>query len=153
MVSTAAPPSTLLSTFPDESRGFYTSFIQITASLGLLISLAVVLGLQNAMSPQTFAADSFVAGWRIPFVLSLLLVVASLYIRLRMKVHSGAICNHGLRTNRCLSGGGLSSEDPVHVNVTSLPYWKWSVWWLTANGGTLCVCFTRAISTQGCITQ
>ena len=56
---------------PDEKRGFYTSFIQITASLGLLISLAVVLGLQNSMSKQAFEADSFTAGWRIPFMHSI----------------------------------------------------------------------------------
>ena len=89
---------------PDESRGFYTSFIQITASLGLLISLAVVLGLQNVMSPQTFAADSFVAGWRIPFVLSLLLVVASLYIRLRMK--ESPIFQH-------IKATGMASAKPI----------------------------------------
>lgn len=70
---------------PDAQRGFYTSFIQITASLGLLISLAVIIGIQNSMSKEAFAADSFFAGWRIPFIISLVLVLASLYIRLRMK--------------------------------------------------------------------
>ncbi|HVE57528.1 MAG TPA: MFS transporter [Pyrinomonadaceae bacterium] len=70
---------------PDEKRGFYTSFIQITASFGLLLSLAVMLGLQNSMSEAAFKADSFTAGWRIPFLISILLVLASLYIRLRMK--------------------------------------------------------------------
>ena len=70
---------------PDEKRGFYTSFIQITASFGLLLSLAVMLVLQNSMSKASFEADSFTAGWRIPFLISILLVLASLYIRLRMK--------------------------------------------------------------------
>jgi MFS family permease len=70
---------------PDEKRGFYTSFIQITASFGLLISLAVVIGLQTWMSKEAFGADSFTAGWRIPFIISILLVGMSLYIRLKMK--------------------------------------------------------------------
>src|SRR3954468_9237373 len=39
---------------PDERRGFYTSFIQITATLGLFVSLAVILAAQNAMSPAAF---------------------------------------------------------------------------------------------------
>ena len=70
---------------PDEKRGFYTSFIQITASLGLLISLAVIIGLQNSMSAESFSADSFTAGWRIPFIISIFLVAVSLYVRLKME--------------------------------------------------------------------
>ena len=70
---------------PDERRGFYTSFIQITASLGLLISLAVIIGLQNSMSAESFSADSFTAGWRIPFIISIFLVAVSLYVRLKME--------------------------------------------------------------------
>lgn len=66
---------------PDEKRGFYTSFIQITASLGLLISLAVILLIQRNMSPEAFSDW----GWRIPFLLSIVLVGMSLYIRLKMK--------------------------------------------------------------------
>ena len=66
---------------PDEKRGFYTSFIQITATLGLFVSLAVILVIQNLMSREAFGAW----GWRIPFIISLLLVGISLYIRLRMK--------------------------------------------------------------------
>ncbi len=66
---------------PDHKRGFYTSFIQITATLGLFVSLGVVLGVKQTMSEDSFAAW----GWRIPFLLSILLVGLSLYIRLRMK--------------------------------------------------------------------
>lgn len=71
---------------PDHQRGFYTSFIQITATLGLFMSLVVILFVQNMMSPEQFAgkAEGF-AGWRIPFLISILLIVISLYIRLRMK--------------------------------------------------------------------
>jgi MFS family permease len=66
---------------PDTKRGFYTSFIQITATLGLFVSLAVILVVQTLMSKEDFARF----GWRIPFLLSILLVGMSLYIRLRMK--------------------------------------------------------------------
>src|SRR5215467_13441713 len=66
---------------PDEKRGFYTSFIQITATLGLFVSLVVVLAVQSSMSDDNFR--SF--GWRIPFLISVFLVGMSLYIRLRMK--------------------------------------------------------------------
>ena len=66
---------------PDARRGFYTSFIQITATLGLFVSLAVILVVQNFMSKETFSSW----GWRIPFLISIFLVGISLYIRLRMK--------------------------------------------------------------------
>src|SRR4026208_595740 len=66
---------------PDAKRGFYTSFIQITATLGLFVSLAVILVVQNFMSKETFSSW----GWRIPFLISIFLVGISLYIRLRMK--------------------------------------------------------------------
>ena len=66
---------------PDGKRGFYTSFIQITATLGLFVSLFVILAVQNAMTRDAFSSW----GWRIPFLISILLVGVSLYVRLRMK--------------------------------------------------------------------
>src|SRR6185312_52343 len=60
---------------------FYTSFIQITATLGLFVSIAVIIGTQNSMSEAAFKEW----GWRIPFLGSLILVLISLYIRLQMK--------------------------------------------------------------------
>ncbi len=66
---------------PDGKRGFYTSFIQITATLGLFASLLVIVATQQSMSPSTFQAW----GWRLPFLLSLILVSISLYIRIQMK--------------------------------------------------------------------
>ena len=66
---------------PDGKRGFYTSFIQITATLGLFVSLIVILVTQNSMTKEQFSAW----GWRIPFLISIFLVSISLYIRLRMK--------------------------------------------------------------------
>ncbi len=66
---------------PDGKRGFYTSFIQITATLGLFVSLIVILATQYSMSKEAFSAW----GWRIPFLISIILVTISLYIRLKMK--------------------------------------------------------------------
>ena len=65
----------------DGKRGFYTSFIQITATLGLFVSLGVIVLTQQSMSPAAFQAW----GWRLPFLLSIVLVSISLYIRIRMK--------------------------------------------------------------------
>jgi MFS family permease len=85
---------------PDEKRGFYTSFIQITATLGLFLSLAVILTVQNRMSKEAFSSW----GWRIPFLLSILLVGISLYIRLRMK--ESPIFQH-------IKGAGMTSARPL----------------------------------------
>src|SRR6478735_6877428 len=53
---------------PDEKRGFYTSFIQITATLGLFVSLVVILVVQKTLSREAFA----LWGWRVPFIVSIL---------------------------------------------------------------------------------
>ena len=66
---------------PDHKRGFYTSFIQITATLGLFVSLIVILVTQQLMTPDAFKAW----GWRIPFLISIFMLAISLYIRLKMK--------------------------------------------------------------------
>lgn len=66
---------------PDGKRGYYTSFIQITATLGLFVSLLVILGTQYSMSKEAFSAW----GWRIPFLISIFMLAISLYIRLKMK--------------------------------------------------------------------
>jgi len=66
---------------PDNRRGFYTSFIQITATLGLFVSLLVILVVRGVMP----AADFNSYGWRIPFLLSIFLVAISVYIRSKMK--------------------------------------------------------------------
>ncbi|MCP3392355.1 MFS transporter [Bradyrhizobium sp. CCGB12] len=63
-----------------DRRGFTTSWIQITATLGLFLSLVVVLLCRSSMSAESFASW----GWRIPFVGSIALLVLSLYIRLKM---------------------------------------------------------------------
>jgi MFS family permease len=96
---------------PDGRRGFYTSFIQITASLGLFISLAVILGVQSLMSKEDFSAY----GWRIPFLLSVLLVGMSLYIRLRMK--ESPIFSH-------LKQSGKTSHAPLRESFGTWDNWK-----------------------------
>src|SRR5947207_4727780 len=66
---------------PDNKRGYYTSFIQITATLGLFVSLGVVLAVKRSISDADFKAW----GWRIPFLLSIILVAMSLYIRMKLR--------------------------------------------------------------------
>jgi MFS family permease len=66
---------------PDRRRGFYTSFLQITAGLGLVVSLGVILATQHFMTGASFQEW----GWRLPFLLSIVFVSISLYIRIRMK--------------------------------------------------------------------
>ncbi|KHD87209.1 MAG: major facilitator transporter [Bdellovibrio sp. ArHS] len=65
---------------PDGQRGFYTSFIQTTATLGLFISLGVILTTRMSLGEAAFAEW----GWRIPFILSVALVIFSYFIRKRM---------------------------------------------------------------------
>lgn len=65
---------------PPGKRGFYTSFIQITATAGLLLSLVVILGVRFAVGEEAFADW----GWRIPFLVSILLLGVSLWIRLKL---------------------------------------------------------------------
>jgi MFS family permease len=90
---------------PDGRRGFYTSFIQITATLGLFASLAVILVIQQLMSPEAFRAW----GWRLPFLISIVLVAVSLYIRLRMK--ESPIFQH-------IKGAGMTSARPLKEAFT-----------------------------------
>lgn len=66
---------------PDGRRGYYTSFIQTTATLGLFISLLVILIVRGAVGEEAFKQW----GWRIPFLLSILLVAMSYYVRVRLK--------------------------------------------------------------------
>jgi MFS family permease len=66
---------------PRNRRGFYTSWIQTTATLGLLLSLVVILSLRLILGEADFAAY----GWRIPFLLSVFLLAVSVWIRLQME--------------------------------------------------------------------
>jgi MFS family permease len=96
---------------PDSKRGFYTSFIQITASLGLFVSIGVILIVQWIMTPEAFKSW----GWRVPFLLSILLVGLSLYIRMRMK--ESPIFSH-------LKSEGKTSSTPIKDSLGTLEAWK-----------------------------
>jgi MFS family permease len=65
---------------PHGKRGAYTSWIQTTATLGLFLSLLVILGVRTAIGEAAFAEW----GWRVPFLVSILLLGVSVYIRLSM---------------------------------------------------------------------
>ncbi|MBV4520997.1 MFS transporter [Pseudomonas sp. SWRI74] len=65
---------------PKGRRGFFTSWIQTTATLGLFLSLLVILACRTILGTEAFEAW----GWRIPFLLSILLLIVSVYIRLQL---------------------------------------------------------------------
>ncbi len=65
---------------PHGKRGAYTAWIQTTATLGLFLSLMVILGTRTVVGEAAFAEW----GWRVPFIVSILLLAVSVYIRLSM---------------------------------------------------------------------
>src|SRR5467141_5200225 len=65
----------------DERRGYYTGWLQTSPTLGIVLSLAVVLGTRKALGEAAFNDW----GWRVPFVLSLVMVAIAIYIRLRLQ--------------------------------------------------------------------
>ncbi|HEY0300990.1 MAG TPA: MFS transporter [Rhizomicrobium sp.] len=65
---------------PPGRRGFYTSWIQTTATAGLFLSLVVILATRGELGTEAFAAW----GWRVPFLVSALLLLVSLWIRLKL---------------------------------------------------------------------
>ncbi len=67
---------------PVERRGFFTSWIQTTATLGLFVSLGVILAIRRLVGVEEFTNGN---GWRYPFLVSILLVIVSIIIRLKMK--------------------------------------------------------------------
>ncbi len=96
---------------PDNKRGYYTSFIQITATLGLFVSLAVILAVRGAMPAEAWAAW----GWRIPFLLSIFLVGISVYIRSKMK--ESPLFAH-------LKSTGQTSKSPLKDSMANRRNWK-----------------------------
>ncbi|SDV51566.1 MFS transporter [Chitinasiproducens palmae] len=65
---------------PAHRRGFYTSWIQTTATLGLFMSLLVILGVRVSIGEEAFATW----GWRVPFLVSILLLAVSVWIRMQL---------------------------------------------------------------------
>jgi len=96
---------------PDGKRGYYTSFIQTTATLGLFVSLLVILATKGAMTDAQFKDW----GWRIPFLLSALLVIVSAYIRSRMS-ESPLFAK--------LKAEGRTSKAPIADSYGSAERWK-----------------------------
>ncbi len=96
---------------PDKRRGFYTSFIQTTASLGLFISLVVILVIRNTIGEVAFADW----GWRLPFYLSIILVGVSFYIRMQL--------GESPLYSRLKTQGG-ASVTPVKESFDTWPKWK-----------------------------
>lgn len=66
---------------PDDRRGYYTSYIQTTATLGFFVALLVVLATRLSTGDAAFKAW----GWRLPFLMSAVLLGVSIYIRLRLR--------------------------------------------------------------------
>jgi MFS family permease len=96
---------------PDGRRGYYTSFIQTTATLGLFLSLAVILIVRGVVGEKDFQDW----GWRVPFILSLLLVAISYYIRIRLR-------ESPLFT--ALKESGKTSRAPIQESFGTWSRWK-----------------------------
>ncbi|WP_292245431.1 MFS transporter, partial [Mesonia sp.] len=85
---------------PKEKRGFYTGFIQATVPVGLLICLMVVYIVRSSMSAEDFVSY----GWRIPFLLSSVLVILSYFAR--KKLHESPVFEE-------LKSKGKTSKSPI----------------------------------------
>jgi MFS family permease len=85
---------------PHGKRGAYTSWIQTTATLGLFLSLLVILGVRTAIGEEAFASW----GWRIPFLVSILLLAVSVWIRLQL---------HESPTFKRMKDEGKTSKAPL----------------------------------------
>jgi MFS family permease len=96
---------------PDGKRGFYTSFIQTTASLGLFVSLTVVLGTRTMLGEEAFGSW----GWRVPFLMSVVLIAVSYFIRRRM---------HESPLFAKLKAQGKTSKAPIRDSYRTAAQWK-----------------------------
>jgi MFS family permease len=95
---------------PENKRGFYTSWIQTTATLGLLLSLGIILITRQSMAANSVDSIRIFEdwGWRIPFWLSVVLVGMSIYIRLKM--HESPIFSK-------LKAEGKTSINPIKESL------------------------------------
>lgn len=110
---------------PDGQRGYWTSWIQTTATLGLFVALGVILLCRISMTPAEFSQW----GWRIPFLLSIVLVVFSYWLRLRMK--ESPIFQR-------MKASGKGAKNPIREsfgNVTNLKYVMIALFGATAGQG------------------
>jgi MFS family permease len=97
---------------PDHKRGYYTSYIQTTATLGFFLSMGVIGGTRGMLGEADFKAY----GWRIPFLLSFALLGVSLYIRLKMK-ESPLFAK--------LKSSGKTSRNPLKESFTNALNFKY----------------------------
>jgi MFS family permease len=91
---------------PDAKRGYYTSFIQTTATLGFFVSMGIIGSTRILLGEETFKAW----GWRFPFLLSFVLLAVSLYIRVRM--------DESPLFSR-MKASGKSSKNPLRESFTN----------------------------------
>ena len=96
---------------PDERRGYYTSYIQTTATLGFFLALAVVLTTRLTLGDVAFKSW----GWRIPFLASGLLLALSLYIRLKLR--ESPLFSR-------LKESGKTSRTPIKDSLGNKRNWK-----------------------------
>ena len=96
---------------PDGKRGLYTSWIQTTATLGIVTALLVIMGFRLGLGDTAFADY----GWRFPFMLSAALVVLSAYLRLKLGESP---------LFQKLKDQGKTSDNPVRETFTTAGNWK-----------------------------
>ena len=96
---------------PEGKRGYYTSFIQTTATLGLFVSLVVILIVSGVLGETAFKEW----GWRIPFVVSLVMVAISYYVRKKLS-ESPVFAQ--------LKAAGQTSKAPIRDSFGSASSWK-----------------------------
>jgi MFS family permease len=110
---------------PDHRRGYYTSYIQTAATIGFFVSLAVIGATRTYYGPEDF--QTF--GWRVPFLLSFILLGVSLYVRLRMNESP---------VFQKLKAAGKVSKNPIKAsfgNKTNLKYVLLALFGATAGQG------------------
>ena len=112
---------------PDTRRGYYTSFVQTTATVGFLISMIVIGATRIGLGEEAFHAY----GWRIPFLLSFILLGISLYIRIRMGESP---------LFRKIKEAGATSRNPLKETLTNpvnLKYVLVAMFGVTAGQGVI----------------
>jgi MFS family permease len=94
---------------PDESRGYYTGWLQTSPTLGIVVSLAVIIGCRTYFGNDAFNAWA----WRVPFLVSFLLVAVAIWIRLQLGEKAD------LRGDQ---GQGADDQEPLEGGLPQLEY-------------------------------
>ena len=96
---------------PEERRGYYTSFIQLTPTIGLFASSVIVLATRRTLGEPTFSDW----GWRVPFLISLVFVAISYYIRVRLEESP---------IFAALKRQGKTSRSPIRESYATPERWR-----------------------------